>query len=149
MDEGAQSASAPVGLAEHGGAGRTWSAALTAAGTFCLIMMIGIGAWLFAPSDGASIQPPLNVDLLPHIDGVLVEVDLPRLVLDAYEPLDGEREIEFRVRDSDLQYFDVVHIRAHASIGLPTRLYYERDGDTIWAVYKEDAPVNSAAAQDD
>ncbi len=120
-----------------------WPAVITGLGTFALILLIGLGVWAFAPSDAPAITPPANVDELPYADGVMVVVDLPRLVLESYSPVDGKREIEFRVRDSDLKYFDVVHLRAHSSIGLPTRVFYERDGDTYWAVYKEDAPANS------
>ncbi len=65
------------------------------------------------------------------------------------EPVDGQREVEFRVRDADLKYFDVIHLRAHSSIGLPTRVYYERDADGLWAVYKEDAPANNADEGDE
>lgn len=123
---------------------RPWPAFRSGIGIFALVLLLGIGGWLFAPSQMASIQPPTNVDELARIDGVLVEVDLPRLVLDAFRPLDGAREIQFRVRERDLRYFDVVHLRAHSSIGLPTRLFYEREGDVYWAVYKEDAPANSS-----
>lgn len=43
-------------------------------------------------------------------------------------PGHGER-LTLRVRDEDLRYFDVMHLRAHSSIGFPTRVYYERDGN--------------------
>jgi len=127
---------------------RPWSALLTGLASFTLVLLLGIGVWAFAPSDAAEIAPPENVDALPYVDGVMVEVDLPRLVLDAYDPVDGSTEVEFRVRDADLKYFDVVHLRAHSSIGLPTRVFYEKDGDTYWAVYKEDAPANNAEEGD-
>ncbi len=121
-----------------------WSSFATGLGAFAVILLLGVGVWAFAPSDAPPITPPENVDELPYADGVMVEVDLPRLVMESYSPVDGRQEVEFRVRDSDLKYFDVVHLRAHSSIGLPTRVFYERDGDTYWAVYKEDAPANSA-----
>lgn len=125
--------------------GRTpWSRWLTGLGSFALILLVGLGVWAFSPSDAPAITPPDNVDELPYVDGVMVEVDLPRLVLEAYEPVDGSSDIVFQVRESDEKYFDVVHLRAHSSIGLPTRVYFEKDGDTYWAVYKEDAPANSA-----
>lgn len=123
---------------------RPWPGLVTGLGAFALILLVGLGVWAFAPSDAAEIRPPDNIDELPYVDGVMVEVDLPRLVLDAYEPVDGATEVEFRVREGDERYFDVVHLRAHSSIGLPTRVFYEQEGDTYWAVYKEDAPANNA-----
>jgi hypothetical protein len=131
-----------IAHAEHGGRGV--HRAITALAAFAVIILVGVSAWAFAPSQADAIRPPDNLAELPYVDGVMIEVDPPRLVLDAYTPIDGQREVEFRVRDEDLKYFDVVHLRAHSSIGLPTRVYYERDEDGLWAVYKEDAPANNA-----
>ena len=43
----------------------------------------------------------------------------------------------------DDRYFDLAHIQSHSSIALPTRIYFERDGDRYYARFKEDAPANS------
>lgn len=128
MDQGPD---APRITQQEGRSRRFWSSTLTGVGAFALILLVGIGAWAFAPSDAPAITPPENVDELPYADGVMVEVDLPRLVLQSYAPVDGKTEVEFRVRDSDLKYFDVVHLRAHSSIGLPTRVFYERDRKSV------------------
>jgi hypothetical protein len=112
--------------------------------TVLVTIMVGAGAWLFAPSSTGVAQPPPNLEQYDYVDGVLVEVDLPQLVMDSYDPVDGESRITFRVPDASLQYFDVVHLRAHSSIGLPTRIYYDNlDGELI-AVFKTDAPLNSS-----
>ncbi|NQU37872.1 MAG: hypothetical protein HQ526_09810 [Actinobacteria bacterium] len=134
----------PIELADHPEDHRPWSPLSTGLATAALVILASISVWLFAPSDAIEIQPPTNLASLPYVDGVMVEVELPDLVMDAYTPVDGQTELDFKVRDADTQYFDVVHLRAHSSIGLPTRLFYEKDGDTLWAVYKEDAPANSA-----
>jgi hypothetical protein len=112
--------------------------------TVLVTIMVGAGAWLFAPSSTGIAQPPPNLEQYDYLDGVLVEVDLPQLIMNSYEPVDGESRITFRVPDASLQYFDVVHLRAHSSIGLPTRIYYDDlDGELI-AVFKTDAPLNSS-----
>jgi hypothetical protein len=112
--------------------------------TVLVTIMVGAGAWLFAPSSTGIAQPPPNLGQYDYLDGVLVEVDLPQLIMNSYEPVDGESRITFRVPDASLQYFDVVHLRAHSSIGLPTRIYYDNlDGELI-AVFKTDAPLNSS-----
>jgi hypothetical protein len=112
--------------------------------TVLVTIMVGAGAWLFAPSSTGIAQPPPNLEQYDYLDGVLVEVDLPQLIMNSYELVDGESRITFRVPDASLQYFDVVHLRAHSSIGLPTRIYYDDlDGELI-AVFKTDAPLNSS-----
>jgi hypothetical protein len=112
--------------------------------TVLVTIMVGAGAWLFAPSSTGIAQPPPNLEQYDYLDGVLVEVDLPQLIMNSYEPVDGQSRITFRVPDASLQYFDVVHLRAHSSIGLPTRIYYDDlDGELI-AVFKTDAPLNSS-----
>lgn len=122
---------------------RPWPVAII---TAAVVLLVGVGAWLFAPSDLGELQPPPNLSSFEFVDGVVSEVALPTVTIESYTPLDGVSTITFGVRDGDLRYFDVVHLRAHSSIGLPTRIYYERDGDRLWAVYKEDAPANSGGA---
>ena len=122
---------------------RRWSAVITFAATVAMTTLLGVGAWLFAPSELGELQPPPDLASYDYVDGVVSEVEIPRVTLEAYEPIDGERSLVFEVREADARYFDVIHLRAHSSIGLPTRLYYERDGGRLRAVYKEDAPANS------
>lgn len=119
----------------------------TASLTVFLTSILGIGVWLFSPSDLSEVQPPPNLESYQYVDGVLSEVNLPILVMNAYDEVDGESVLTFRVPETSLQYFDVVHLRAHSSIGLPTRLYYEEIDNELVAVYKIDAPANSGGSK--
>lgn len=123
-----------------------WKFWPTSAAALVLAALLGTGIWLFSPSDTTEIEPPPNIESYEYIDGVLSTVELPILVMNAYDKIDGEDTLTFRVPDENLRYFDVVHLRAHSSIGLPTRLYYERIGDEFVAVYKVDAPANSGSS---
>jgi hypothetical protein len=116
--------------------------ALLATGGALLTLFLGITLWLFG-STPPEIERPAGIESLPSIDGTLLVVESDRLVLDAFTQLDGDDELEFTIRPEDASHFDLAHLRSHSSIALPTRLYYERDGDTLYAVYKEDAPANS------
>ncbi len=91
---------------------------------------------------GGSSEPskPASAQDLPYVDGTLVVVEQTRLVL---RPADGGPEIDFTIRPEDVENFDIAHLQSHSSVGIPTRIYYEDDGGTRYAVYKEDAPVNS------
>ena len=95
---------------------------------------------------GGSSEPsrPASADELPYVDGTLVVAEETRLVL---RPADGSAEITFAIRPEDVANFDIAHLQSHSSIGIPTRIYYEEDGATKYAVYKEDAPVNSRPQQ--
>ncbi|MFP5452141.1 MAG: hypothetical protein ACLGG9_10400, partial [Thermoleophilia bacterium] len=115
--------------------------------TALVTALVGVGAWLFAPSELGELAPPPDLASYEYVDGVVSDVSLPTVVLESYTQVDGANSITFGVRDADLRYFDVVHLRAHSSIGLPTRIYYERDGDRLWAIYKEDAPANSGGSE--
>jgi hypothetical protein len=78
---------------------------------------------------------------LAFVDGTLLVVENTRLVL---RPLDTERDaMEFVIRREDASNFDIAHMQSHSAVALPTRIYYEREGETLLAKYKEDAPVNS------
>jgi hypothetical protein len=116
-------------------------------GTALLVAFLGVVVWLFGATP-LEIERPANVASLPSVDGTLLVVEPDRLVLDAFTPVDGETEIEFAIREKDAAHFDLAHLRSHSSIALPTRLFYEREGDTYYAVYKEDAPANSSRGTD-
>lgn len=139
--------SRPVTLADHPSPHDPWRRTTTTLGTVALALLIGVGAWLFAPSELGELQPPPDLGSYKYVDGVMTRVDLPVLELDAYTMVDGSDQLTFHVKEADLRYFDVVHLRAHSSIGLPTRLYYEREGGKLWAVYKVDAPANSGGGE--
>ena len=91
---------------------------------------------------GGSSEPsrPANAQDLPYVDGTLVVAEETRLVL---RPADGGAEVNFTIRPEDVRNFDIAHLQSHSSVGIPTRIYYEEEGGTRYAVYKEDAPANS------
>lgn len=124
---------------------KPWGKFATASLTVFLTSVVGIGAWLFAPSDLSEVQPPPNLETYAYVDGVMSEVNLPTLVMNAYDPVNGDSVVTFTVPETSLRYFDVVHLRAHSSIGLPTRIYYEEIEGELIAVYKIDAPANSGS----
>jgi hypothetical protein len=107
-----------------------------------LLAVIGI-VWLFGPGDDSG-STSVDTAKLEQVDGTLVLVEDNKLVMQPFAPLDGQSEIEFTIRERDLQNFDIAHLQSHSAVALPTRIYYEKDGDTYYAVYKEDAPANSA-----
>jgi len=108
------------------------------AGLLTLLVLAGL-FWLFRPGDGGP-KAPVDVFKLPRMDGTLVVVEPPRLVL---KPFDGASDVQFTIRDQDRRNFDVAHLRSHSSIGLPTRIYFLQEGGKRYAVYKTDAPANS------
>ena len=76
-------------------------------------------------------------------DGVLVGVADDRLTLRLTRPVDGQSEIEFEVRPENREGLDLEHLQLHASDGLPTRIYYEREGERYVARGAEDLPSPS------
>ena len=112
------------------------------AAAITVVLLVGL-FWLFRPSDSGP-NAPVDVFSLPTIDGTLVEVEPPKLVMRPFKPVDGQREIQFTIRDQDKKNFDIAHLRSHSSIGLPTRIFYLEEGGKRFAVYKTDAPANSS-----
>ena len=105
-----------------------------------VVLLAGL-FWLFRPG-GEDAKAPVDVFKLPTVDGTLVVVEPPRLVLRPFKPVDGQSEIEFTIRDQDKGNFDIAHLRSHSSIGLPTRIFYFEEDGKRYAVYKVDAPAN-------
>lgn len=113
------------------------------------IVVVGIVV-LFSGSAEETAGPPPEVQSAAEqggdssvktVDGTLTVVEQDRLVLQPFEP--GSDEMEFVIDSPDAGNFDIAHMQSHSSVALPTRIYYERDGDRLLAKYKEDAPVNS------
>ena len=115
--------------------------AIIIAAALGLIAVISLLVWLFSPG-GSEPGPPIDLADVPFVDGTLVVVDPPRLVLRTSG--DNQEEMAFTIREQDMGNFDVAHLRSHSSIGLPTRLYYLESEGKLFAVYKEDAPANSS-----
>lgn len=111
-------------------------------GGVALLALIGL-ILLFGPGDDSG-STAVDTSELSKVDGTLVVVEDRRLVLRPFQPLDGETEVAFTIREDDVQNFDLAHLQSHSAVALPTRIYYEKDGDTYYAVFKEDAPANSA-----
>ncbi len=104
------------------------------------VCLAGVGLILLFGGGSTEPSRPASVRDLPFVDGTLVVAEQTRLVL---RPADGGAEITFTIRPEDVGNFDLAHLQSHSAVGIPTRIYYEEDGGTRYAVYKEDAPVNS------
>lgn len=118
---------------------------LGAAAAAAALTLGGLG-WLFA-GEGAAPAPPVNLADLPKVDGTLNVVEADRLVMTAFEPVDGSDQVTFTIPEQYRKNFDMAHLRSHSSVGIPTRVYYiDRDGVRL-AVYKGDAPANSTSSE--
>ena len=108
-----------------------------------IVLAIFIALFLLFRGESAPPAAPVNVEDLPRVDGTLTTVEDNRLVMKPFEPLDGKTEVEFELRETYKKNFDLAHLRSHSAVGIPTRVYYRRDGDVFVAVYKTDAPANT------
>jgi len=98
--------------------------------------------WLFGDPATAPTRPP---DLQSaRVDGTLSVVEAHRLVLKPLRPVGGRPTLSFVIRSRDSRHFDLAHLRSHSALGVPTRIYYRKAGARLLAVFKEDAPANSA-----
>jgi hypothetical protein len=70
----------------------------------------------------------------------LIVVEQDRLVL---RPANSGADVTFSIRPQDVENFDIAHLQSHSSVGIPTRLYFQEIDGVKYAIYKEDAPVNS------
>lgn len=109
---------------------------MVALGVALLLLGSVIGAVLAFGSSGDGGSGELQA-----ADGVLVAVQPDRLRLRLSEPLDGKSEIDFVVRPDDQAALDIAHLQIHSADGLPTRVLYERDGDTYVARSAQDLPT--------
>jgi hypothetical protein len=108
-----------------------------------ITLAIFVALFLLFRGESAPPAAPVNVEDLPRVDGTLMVVEDDRLVMRPFEPLEGKSEIEFEMRDTYRKNFDFAHMRSHSSVGIPTRIYYRKDGEILVAVYKADAPANT------
>lgn len=106
-------------------------------------LLAAAGLLLLFGGGGDEPERPAGVDGMAFVDGTLAVVEQTRLVMKPFTPLEGRAEITFVVRPQEAGNFDIAHLQSHSSVAIPTRIYYRREGDTFYAVYKEDAPVNS------
>lgn len=117
------------------------------ASALAVVALVGL-VILFSGSSEETAGPPPSVTnaasgepTVEYVDGTLTVVEEGRLVLQPFDT--AEPEMEFVIREDDLPNFDIAHMQSHSAVALPTRIYYEEDGDTLVARYKEDAPANS------
>lgn len=116
-----------------------------ALGVMALAIMIGLVLLFGGSSEStAELPPDETLSEMQFSDGTMSVVENDRLVM---EPFEGPAELEFVIDDADQANFDIAHMQSHSSVALPTRIYYEKQGDVLYARYKEDAPVNSQSAQ--
>lgn len=101
-----------------------------------------VAAGLIMLFGGGSDEPakPAAAEGLAFMDGTLTVVEQDRLVM---RPATGAAEVTFVIRPEDAGNFDLAHLQSHSSVAIPTRIFYRDEGGTLYAVYKEDAPVNS------
>ena len=104
------------------------------------VCLVAVGLILLFGGGSSEPSKPASAEDLPYVDGTLVVAEQTRLVL---RPADGGAELDFTIRPEDVGNFDIAHLQSHSSIGIPTRIYYDEEGGTRSAVYKEDAPANS------
>ena len=104
------------------------------------VSLAAVGLILLFAGGSSEPSKPASAEGKPYLDGTLVVVEESRLVL---RPASGGDEVEFSIRPEDVGNFDIAHLQSHSSVGIPTRIYYEEEGGTKYALYKEDAPVNS------
>ncbi|MDQ5894769.1 MAG: hypothetical protein QG596_1030 [Actinomycetota bacterium] len=107
------------------------------------MLSLALIIWLFSPGETETEAPP-GIANLERIDGTLLVAENDELVMRPFEPFEGQEEITFVVNEANQKNFDLAHLRSHSAIGLPTRVFFRRQGDQLIAVYKEDAPANSA-----
>ena len=105
-----------------------------------LTCLVAVG--LIALFGGGSDEPakPAAAEGLAFMDGTLTVVEQDRLVM---KPFTGGNDVTFVIRPADAGSFDIAHLQSHSSVAIPTRIYYRKEGATLYGVYKEDAPVNS------
>ena len=104
------------------------------------VCLVAVGLIMLFGGGSSEPSKPASAEGQAFVDGTLVVVEETRLVL---KPADGSADIEFTIRPQDVGNFDIAHLQSHSSVGIPTRIYYEEQRGTKYALYKEDAPVNS------
>ena len=109
-------------------------------GLVALIALSGLAGMLLLGSGRADVKPP-DITALPYAEGMLTQVEDDRLVLRTFKPVDGRRELVFRIREVDSRFVDAAHLRDHARDGLATRLWFERSAGAYYAREDADAPA--------
>ena len=110
-------------------------------GAFLGALLLVTGAVLLLTGGGASSGSGSGGAAVRSIDGKLTSVQDTELTL---QP-DGGGAIErFAVRPIDRRTLDLGHLQTHMAQGLPSRVFYESDGDLRYAVRVDDLPAPTA-----
>lgn len=104
------------------------------------ILVVAVGVALLFGGGSSEPAKPAATDEAAFMDGTLIVVEPNRLVL---RPADSGADVTFSIRPQHVENFDIAHLQSHSSVGIPTRLYYQETDGVKYAIYKEDAPVNS------
>lgn len=104
------------------------------------ILVVAVAVALLFGGGSSEPAKPAAAEKLEFMDGTLIVVEESRLVL---RPANSGGDVTFTIRPQDVGNFDIAHLQSHSSVGIPTRLFYDEQGGVKYAVYKEDAPVNS------
>lgn len=98
-----------------------------------LVLVLALAAVLLGAGGNGASSPGSG-----HLDGIVARAQQGTVVFAPDEPFEGRTEVTFEVRPRDAPSVDVQHLQQHSAQGLRTRLYYERDGDRLYAVGQED-----------
>jgi hypothetical protein len=102
-------------------------------GTLGLLVALVVVVLVFA--GGSGDEPDLA-----SADGVLTEVTADHVEMFASPPVEGRRRLRFLVEDADRASLDIPHLKLHVRDALPTRVFYEQDGDEYYIRRTEDLP---------
>ncbi len=98
-----------------------------------LLVVLAVAAVLLGASDGGSAKGSEGT-----VDGIVVNAQQGTVVMSANRPFEGKTQVTFEIRPRDAAAVDIQHMQQHAQQGLQTRIFYERSGDTLYAVRQED-----------
>lgn len=114
---------------------RRWRALLPAAAALALLaVVLVLGLALGGGGDD-------DTKGLGYLDGLVVTAAPDRIVLRPTRPVEGQTEVELRVRPRDVAAVDVEHLQVHAADQTPARIFYERRGGEYIARDATDAPI--------
>ncbi len=106
------------------------------------LLLCAFAAWLFlapgGPSDskkGKENNQSTSDEL--HVDGLVIDATEQELTLKVEE---SDEEMHFAVSEEAM--VDVAHLKVHAAMNLPTRVFYRKGSDgKRTATWIEDAPL--------
>ena len=100
-------------------------------GAILLGLLVVTGALLLVTSGGGGASTVKR----GTVDGTLLSASEQGIVV---QPADGGPVQSFAVRPIDVRRLDFFHLQTHASQKLPSRVFYEQEGGTRYAVRVDD-----------